>query len=98
VQCNAAEQAEWVQRDAAEQAEREQQQLAAVMAAISTQSDANLAPIKSSITTLMAKVQLVEDSLGCQDARCTGYGDKNDGVVSSLCADVNKNSARIINV
>ncbi len=44
------------------------------MTAISTQFDANLAPIKSWINTLMAKVQAVEDSLGCQDARRTGYG------------------------
>ncbi len=68
------------------------------MAAISTQFDADLALIKSSITTLTAKVQLVEDSLGRQDARRMGYGVKNNGVVSSLRTDINKNSTRIINV
>jgi hypothetical protein len=76
----------------------EQQQLAAVMAAISTQFDANLAPIKSRITTLTAKVQLVEASLGHQDTPRMGFGIKNDGVVSSFRTDVNKNCARIINV
>ncbi len=87
-----------MQHDAAKQVEREQQQLAAVMAAISTQFDANLAPIKLLITTLTAKFQLVEDSLGCQDAHCMGYGVKNESVVSSLSTDLNKNRARIIDV
>ncbi len=87
-----------MQRNAVKQVEWEQQQLATVMAAISTQFDANLARIKSSITTLMAEVQLVEDSLGPQVARCMGYGIKNDGIVSSLRTDVNKNSTRIIDV
>ncbi len=36
--------------------------------------------------------------MGCKDARRTGYGIKNNGVVSSLRTDVNKNNARIINI